>query len=198
MLACCVDRYFGHVFVLRTSHGMIAVTAHHVAEGPPSGTATAELRLRSPSDSTVLVHLGRRLAVPGARTIGRGGSQHDFAAFTVLDGDSSWALALSDTTPVVGDTLWVVARLPNGAAGRHAVRLDRSTDSAFAYTWLEVRNTSGTSGAAVIDRSGRVVAVNVGTIERGGAIIGLAVGPMALRHHLAALRNQSSHGGPLP
>ena len=60
MLACCVDRYFGHVFLLRAPGApVIAVTAHHVAEGAPLGTTTAELRLRSLDDSTVRVHLGR-------------------------------------------------------------------------------------------------------------------------------------------
>jgi hypothetical protein len=39
----------------------------------------------------------------------------------------------------------------------------------------------------VLDRSGRVVGVNVGTIERDGAIVGLAVGPAALRRHLSMI-----------
>lgn len=198
----------GHAFLIDDGGPPLALTAHHVAGDfvPSIGPGPT---LRSPVDSRISIRLGRRLEVPGARTIGTGSSQHDMAVFQVVDRDASRYLRLAAALPAVGDTVWVLAVHTGAAgAGRHPARVDIVHDSLVAYSYLASANTNGSSGAALLDRAGRVVGINVGTLivdagrwqrwrERygpccdqpvGGEVVGLAVGLPAIRHHLAAAR----------
>jgi hypothetical protein len=186
----------------------LAITAYHVA-GPGSGSYASRARLCSPLSARVAVRLSERLDIPGARTIGPAGSQHDVAAFRIQGDAAALALELADSMPAVGDTVWVLA-VHAGAAGpgRHPARVAVAHDSAFVYAYLGSANTNATSGAAVLDRAGKVVGLNAGTLimnpdawrryrERypgccdgvsGGEVVGLAVNLGSLRRHLERLR----------
>ena len=199
--------YAGHGFLLsRPGAPNLALTAYHVA-GPE--TPTVGGWLRSPLNEDIMFRLGRRITIAGARTIGAGGSQHDLAAFEVLDWDASRALALADGPPSVGDTVYVLS-VHSGdegsLAGRHPARVAVIHDSAFVYEYLQSKNPNGTSGSAVLDRTGRVVGINVGTLimtpalwqayrdryapccsgGKGGEVVGLAVGVRSMRSLLGA------------
>jgi hypothetical protein len=156
-----------HGFLLkRAGAAPLALTAYHVA-----GDADRGAWLRSPLDPSMAVRLGDRVFIDGAATIGANGSQKDLAAFRPIDWDGRFALELASDLPAVGDTVWVLAvhmsdpanPHPFAGARRHPARVDVSHDAAFVYTYLRSANANYTSGAAVLDRDGRVVAVNVGS-----------------------------------
>jgi hypothetical protein len=202
----------GHAFLLnRPGATPLGVTAYHVA-GPiaqstdPEGTPTAWLF--SPVGQSAVLRLGARVPITGARTISSAGSQDDLAAFEVIDRDVTRSLELAEDLPGVGDTVWVLAvhggDHPLNGPRRHPARVAVAHDSAFVYAYLASKNPDFTSGAAVLDRGGRVVGVNVGTLivsadgwqryrERyapccdgmsGGEVVGLAVGVRSVRLRL--------------
>jgi len=204
----------GHAFLLdRPGSQPLALTAYHVAgpvgAAPDPGVPTAWLR--SPVNPSIVIRLGARLPIPGARTISSAGSQDDMAAFEVMDWDPSRALELAADLPSPGDTVWVLAvHTGDGPANgprRHPARVAVAHDSALVYSYLASANTNGSSGAAVLDRDGRVVGVNVGTLimtpeswqrfrdrygpcceaVAGNEVVGLAVGVRSIRRHLAVL-----------
>lgn len=207
-----------HAFLInRPGSAPLALTAYHVAGASSatlaqSGVVAPNAWLRSPIDQSVTVRIGPRVPIDGAQTIGANGSQSDLAAFYVIDWRPELALELANAVPQVGDTVYVLAvHLGDGAnphplsgPRRHAARVDVSHDSAFVYTYLGSANSNYTSGAAVLDRDGRVVGVNVGTrtmstsawdnyrsrfapccvTPTGGEVVGLAVHVNSIRRLL--------------
>jgi hypothetical protein len=164
---------------------LLALTAYHVA-GQTDGGAW----LRSPIDPSVLVQLGDRVFIDGAATISASASQNDLAAFRVVDWKPELALELASALPAVGDTVWVLAvhisdpanPHPLDGPRRHPARVDVSHESALVYTYLGSANSNFTSGAAVLDRDGRVVGVNVGSrVMNPGEVAGLAVHVVSIR-----------------
>jgi hypothetical protein len=186
----------GHGFLLkRPGKEPLALTAHHVAGGvgfvavPPDAAPPTTAFLISPVNAPVSVRLGPRRAVPDAQTINANGSQRDLAAFTVIDWDSTLAFTLAPSLPAVGDTVFVLSVHygddPRGGPRRHPARVTASSATRFAYRYLASANTNMTSGSAVLNRAGEVVAVNVGTTVDNGVVTGLGVGVESIRALLA-------------
>jgi hypothetical protein len=210
--------FAGHAFlVLGPAGERLALTAFHVAgpvlSGPvsPGASPVVTAWLQTVVNSATRLRLRERVPIAGARTIGNAGSQDDLAAYRPIDWDSTRALRLGDDLPRVGDTVFVLAvhvgDSPWSGPRRHPARVAVSHDSAFVYVYLASANSNGTSGAAVLDRRGNVVGVNVGSVvttpdtweryreryapccdgARAGDVIGLAVGIRSIRAHLAPL-----------
>ena len=199
-----------HGFLLRLSDHTLAITAHHVLSSNDGDPVAAVLR--SPFDSRLSLTLGRALPVTGAQTIGPGGSQHDMAAFQTVGelAGRGYYLELAQTLPALNDTVYVYAVLPSHPARyRHPARVVVAHDSALIYVYQDVTNANLTSGAAVLDAQGRVVGINVGTLDRmtpdrwdryrsrygpccsgvsNGETVGLAVSVRSIRHHLGLPR----------
>lgn len=183
--------YAGHGFLLqREGKRALGVTAFHVVGpmtvdpvDPDAQVATAWLR--TVVDSSILVRLGTRLTVPGAHTLNSTDTQHDVAAFAVLDFIPSRALELAAALPAVGDTVYVLAlhlgNDPRGGPRRHPARVLISSDAELRYVYLASANSNMTSGAAVLDRDGHVVGLNVGSLVSGPQVHGIAVGVNSLR-----------------
>jgi hypothetical protein len=183
----------GHAFLLdRPGARPMALTAFHVAGPlPPSaGAAVTTAFLVHPVEDSVGFRLGERVPIPGARTITAGDSQHDLAAFLPIDWDPTRALQLAASMPAVGDTVFVLAvhigsggsdQHPLSGPRRHKAVVSASDSSSFVYRYTGSENSNFTSGAAVLNRDGRVVAVNVGTTTSGGGVSGIGVGLNAIR-----------------
>lgn len=179
--------YEGHAFVVkREGKPPIAVTAYHVAGSDMTASGAF---LHTVSEPSVVVALGARLAIPDARTISAGDSQHDIAAYTVLDFIEERALEFANELPAVGDSVYVLALHvgdhPFSGPRRHLARVTVASDSELRYIYLLSANTNTTSGAAVLDKSGRVVGLNVGTIVNGAGVFGIGVGISSLRSVLS-------------
>ena len=184
--------YAGHGFVLeREGKRPLGVTAFHVvgpmtSEPTDSDAQVATAWLRTVVDSLILVRLGTRLTVPGAHTLNGSDTQHDVAAFAVIDFIPSRALQLAAGLPAVGDTVFVLAMHvntndPRSGPRRHPARVLISSDTELRYVYLASANANNTSGAAVLNREGQVVGLNVGTLVNGPQVHGLAVGVNSLR-----------------
>lgn len=188
-----IATYDGHGFVLkREGQRPVGVTAYHVA-GPvvtgPTDPASPQPTawLHTIVDVTVLVRLGERIPVPGARTISGTDSQHDIAAYAVIDFIPERALELAADLPAVGDTVYVLALHvgdhPRSGPRRHPALVVTASDTQLRYRYLLSANANMTSGAAVLDRAGKVVGLNVGTVVSDG-VFGLAVGVRSLRANI--------------
>jgi hypothetical protein len=182
--------YFGHGFLLtRDGHDPVAVTSFQAAGQMPDGTTAPDETtawLRTVVDSpTVLVRLGQRFTIAGAHSVQTNDSQHDLAAFAVLDFLPERALELAEALPAVGDTVFVLAMQlgdsPLDGPRRHPAQVMISSDAELNYVYLASSNTYLTSGAAVLDKNGRVVGVNVASFVTGPRVHGLAVGVNSLR-----------------
>jgi hypothetical protein len=182
--------YFGHGFLLtREGHAPLGITSLQAAgqmPGTPTGPTETTAWLRTLVDSpTVMVRLGQRYTIAGARAVQSNDSQHDLAAFAVLDPTPERALELAASLPAVGDTVYVLAMhygdSPLDGPRRHPAQVMISSDVELNYVYLASSNTYLTSGAAVLDKSGHVVGVNVASFVSGPRVHGLAVGVNSLR-----------------
>lgn len=180
----------GHGFLLsRPGAAPLGLTAYHVAGpigGPPLDPTVPRVLavLRRPVNEPLTLRLSERVPVAGAQTIGSGESQRDLAVFTVIDRDSTQAFPLATQLPNVGDTVYVLAvhvgDHPRSGPRRHPARVSVSGATALNYVYLLSANSNGTSGAAVLNREGSVVGVNVGTLVNGGQVTGLAVHALSI------------------
>jgi hypothetical protein len=183
--------YDGHGFVLeREGKRPLGITAFHVA-GPitnepsdPDAQVTTAL-LHTIVDSSIMVRLGARFVIADAHTLSSTDTQRDVAAFAVRDFIPSRALQLAAAPPAVGDTVYVLAlhvgNDPRSGPRRHPARVVASRDLELRYIYLASANSNFTSGAAVLDRDGHVVGLNVGTLVNGPQVHGLAVTLHSLR-----------------
>jgi len=85
--------------------------------------------------------------------------------------EAARVLHLAHALPRVGDTVTILAlhgassvQNPLRGPRRHPARVAVSHDSAFVYVYLGSSAADLTSGAAVLDRQGQVVGINVGTL----------------------------------
>jgi hypothetical protein len=193
------SQFAGHGFLLdRGSQRPLGVTAYHVAgpiPGPipvpqPIGTAVVTAALRHVVSPEIVIRLGERLPIAGARTISSGDTQHDVAAFEVVDWNPERALRLAAEPPSVGDTVFVLAihygsggpdQHPLSGPRRHRALVRESTTTSFVFTYIGSANSNFTSGAAVLNQAGFVVGLNVGTNTPSGRVDGIGVGLTALR-----------------
>jgi hypothetical protein len=101
-------------------------------------------------------------------------------------------LKLAAAAPKVGDSVWLLAQVPEGAPPsqllHHAV-VRSSTDQALQYAFDNVGlNLQGTSGAPVVNAAGEVVGTNLGGGTLPGKLIGVGNSLASLRALLNAAK----------
>jgi hypothetical protein len=183
--------YIGHGFVLtRDGHQPLGITAFRVTSSlfpaNPADPSSAQAWLRTVVDSpTVVVRLGQRFTIAGAQIASSIDSQHDVAAFAVIDFKPERALELASSLPAVGDTVFVLAvqlgDSPLDGPRRHPAHVVVSSASELQYVYLASSNPYLTTGAAVLDRDGHVVGLHVSAFISGPQVHGIAVGVNSLR-----------------
>src|SRR5687767_3699999 len=201
-----------HGFVVRVDDSAepVALTAHHVVEryrgenGAAVARGVRHAQLVPAGSGAAPVVLGSMLPLTSARTIDGESWDRDVAMFSVPRSSTAPALTLAPDQAVEGDTVWLLAAVRGSSERLHPAVVIISRDSAFAYRYVRLSDGSLTSGAAVLDRSGRVTGLNVGTVpvtpERwarfesrfpgcceevpADGVVGIAVGARALRRHL--------------
>lgn len=196
----------GTAFLLDHGGRTLLVTAHHVF-GTGGGlsrdldwrelpAAVAGVRCAAFSDAAVW-RAGPALAIPGAAAGTDVEALKDVAALAVqvTDADRGRALRLAPEPAKVGDRVWLVTSLVNGAPESqllHPAKVTRLTGGGTVLYVYDNRalDIRATSGAAVVNTKGEVVGVNFGGGERQGYAFGIATGVEVLRAGLAAADGQ--------
>lgn len=187
----------GTAFLARPSndqHPTVLVTAHHLF-GPSGGlpeqigwhalpgfVQTVTCRPFVAGRDAIVA--GSALGLPGARTFDEDGPAHDVAAFPV-SGREAGALEFSAEALQVGQPVWLVAKLRGGSATHlfHRAELVSIGEGniTFRYDDQDIK-LGATSGAPIVDASGKIVGINTGVATRGNEWFGFALGaPTAVR-----------------
>lgn len=166
----------------------LLVTAIHIF-GPTGGL----------DEQIPAVELSRRVSLAGCKAVGLDEIWYAGRALTLLDAhamddgpyrdlaafalDTTGApihpvrLKLAATAPKVGDSVWLLAQVPEGALPNqllhHAV-VRSSTDKALQYAFDNAGlNLQGTSGAPIVNAAGEVVGTSLGSGTLLGKLIGV-------------------------
>jgi hypothetical protein len=173
----------GHAFLIEHGTKKVLLSAHHVL-GVPGGlkkqiawnevpTAVTKVTARSATHSLAST---KGLAIDGAKPLEPKDPSADLSAFLVEDTGGVPALKLATTAPRTGDFVWLFAEVTNYTAkdrSLHRASVSAATDKELRYIFADSDlKLQATSGAAVLNAKGEVVAVNLG----GGKNVGLVFG----------------------
>jgi len=132
----------------------------------------------------------RTLAIAGAVPIAL--PFRDVAAFTAdpISLNGATGLQLADKAAAVGDVVWVVASMGrDGRIGRYGARVIYNGPDALQYVFFDgTLVMRATSGAAVVDGSGRVLGLHLGGGMDRGDLLGMAVPLDRLRALIGAAK----------
>ena len=163
----------------------LLVTCHHLFG--PSGGLEKQLEPQdlpkvvrgvaavSMQDDQGVLLARKCLVVADAKAMGSGEPATDLALFLIEGQAQLKPLHFADTSPLVGDEVFMYARLsqqPNPSLYRATV-IEVTPDAVtyhFADKKIELR---GTSGAPVLNAKGEVIAMNLGGGKQAGKLIGV-------------------------
>ncbi len=173
----------GHAFLVAHGGKNVLVSAHHVL-GRPGGlkrqiewnevpTVVTKVTARSAGKEVVST---KPLAIEGAKPLEPKDPSADLSAFLVTDTAGVPPMSLAATAPKTGDFVWLFAEV-TGFTGKdrrlHRASVSAATDKELRYIFADSDlKLQATSGAAVVNAKGEVVAVNLG----GGKNVGLVFG----------------------
>jgi len=80
---------------------------------------------------------------------------------------------LARDTPSAGDRVWLVSEVIGSSSLVHPATVEGSEEGWLVYRFDQSIELRATSGAPVVDGSGRAVAVNAGGGEQGGLTYGV-------------------------
>lgn len=173
----------GHAFLLDHNGHKVLVSAHHVL-GPAGGLkraiawdhVPAAVNKVTATSGDKTITSTKALGIEGAKALEPKDPSADLSAFVVDDADGVPTLKLASTMPKTGEYVWLFAEVI-GYAGKdktlHRGSVSSVTDKELRYVFADSSlKLQATSGAAVLDAKGEVVAVNLG----GGTNIGLTFG----------------------
>jgi hypothetical protein len=127
----------------------------------------------SVEDDRITVIAGAPLAIEGAVGMSAARVGGDVAALPVTGGSRAGSLTIATEPPAVGARVTLLAQVLGTDGFRHGATVLKVTDEAIAYRYDQPIEIRATSGAAVVDEHGRVVAINLGAVDRDGAVIGI-------------------------
>jgi hypothetical protein len=132
---------------------------------------------------------GPMLVLPNART---GDvepiSWRDVAALSVKASGALTPVGLAETEPQLGDPVWLAARMADETRTQRAVCVEVSPLT-LVFRFDEVKSAPmHTSGAPILDQSGKVVGINTGRGRFEGREFGHGVPLSSIRAHLATAR----------
>jgi hypothetical protein len=185
------DLEAGTAFVVRRSGSdagkNVLVTAHHLF-GPDGGLERQHAWNELPAfvrsvkcapmkKGTPKIAGGRAFAVSGARVHSEKGPACDVAVFPLADSKAP-ALSLSSELPPVKSRVWLVAELANARPGApllHGATVVQADNEWISFVYDDPTiDIQATSGAPVVDESGRVVGINIGAMTQGKKRVGMA------------------------
>lgn len=151
------------------------VTAQHLFSAPSAtlGKHVSRAECRPPTSSTTF-NTGAAITIPGAHPLGSPSELKDVAVFPVIGFSPGLPLAALEAEP--GDAVWLLAKPASGRESSqllHRARVIKSSGF-LAYRYEDQSlGPDQTSGAAVVNAEGEVVAVNIGYTRLQGQLIGV-------------------------
>lgn len=117
---------------------------------------------------------GRPIPLVGARPLPQSSSQGDVVAFQLNSAAGLQPLQIASSAPKAGAAVWLLAEALNRRGMTHAAHVVGIDDGWLLYRFDDYDlNLQATSGAPVVDNSGRVVAINAGGGREDGNNIGV-------------------------
>ncbi|TQV77383.1 hypothetical protein FLL45_05410 [Aliikangiella marina] len=190
-----------HTLVLTALHVLDEVLKAHEIDASSNNLAYTGAELPSVIDSTVLYDVmkerwmfhelgvsNQMIALKNAR-IGELEpiSFKDISAFHISEDVQVKAACLAESSPEVGESVWLVANMPEYQNTRQAVVVEKSDKSLiFRYNQKE-GIPIGCSGAPIINKLGQVVAINIGTTTNADQRYGHSNPVESIREHLTVL-----------
>jgi hypothetical protein len=175
----------GTAFVLKLpDHPLLLVTAFHLFG--TAGGHTRDLRwdevprlvtkasATSVEDSSIIVTAEPPLAIEGAVGMSNTRIDGDVAALPVIDGSRAGSLVAAAALPAVGARVTLLSEVYGVPGYKHGATVVAADPDAIGYKFDKPIELRATSGAAVVDEHGHVVAINLGGLtDEAGAVIGL-------------------------
>ena len=167
---------------------------------PPNELPKAVKRLRLDdcfAASQTIVLDSEPLVIPEAAPLGESGQAGDIAAFWGPSGERLYCVKVSDATLVEGQSVWLVASLIEGAPAdqrlHHAKVLGIHSGENVLYQYDNPKlSKQATSGAPIVDQTGKLVAINLGGFEDEGHVIGVGNPVARFRKHLEAAAQRTA------
>lgn len=179
------DSFFGsHGFVVESKKGILFITALHVLDElikkvsvdttNANNSYTGEELPKFISNVNLYNVLqekwmfysigtaGPMLVLKGARTDDEEPfSYRDIAAFYLTNYKFN-AGKLANSAPLIGEPVWLAARVPGNGFTRQAVVVEK-TEKTFIFRYLDSSiEYTATSGAPILNKTGEVVGINIG------------------------------------
>lgn len=137
-------------------------------------------------EGTVVLKTGPPLVITDAKGMSDEGVGNDLAAFSLLGPARIHALPLAVRAPAVSEAVWLIGPVESDDSLRHRATVVEFGDDYLIYAYDEPIELRATSGAAVVNTDGEVVAVNLGGGDEGGVTIGVGNPASSVRRHLDA------------
>lgn len=145
----------------------------------------------SMQDKSTIVTAGASLKLADAHPSDRTGTDKDLAVFPVTAKSNVDGFVLAEAPPEKGAAVWMYARLRGQTEPRLFLAVVvRSSDTQLVYRFTGGRfDAAGTSGAPVLDSSGKVVGMNVAGNESSSNQYGFANPATSIRAELTKIHN---------
>jgi hypothetical protein len=186
----------------------VVVTALHLfgpgggmsREVPPGEIGEAVRRLRLDdcfaASRTILLE-SEPLVIPESAPFGKSGNAGDLAAFWAPIDEHLYCLEMSETKPVVGESVWLAAWLLRGAPKEQRLHrasvLETGDDGQLHYRFDNPNHFGqATSGAPIVNQAGQLVAINIGGYKSWGAFIGIGNPVNRFRKYLEAAAQRTA------
>ena len=148
-----------------------------------------QLRLHDCFDGNrTMTFASEPLVMRDTAPLGESSKAGDIVAFWGPKKEELHCVEMSDAAPKAGDTVWLVASLISGAPKEqrlHSARIIGKEDGYLTYRFDNPRLAiRATSGAPVVNESGRLVAVNLGGSQSEKYSIGVGNPVGRFRKHL--------------
>ncbi|CAM2063766.1 Trypsin-like peptidase domain-containing protein [Sulfidibacter corallicola] len=170
------------------------LSAHHLlgeAGGLPRELAWHEVpeqvrSVRCASDDPTFEPLTFHEVIPieGARKMDMNSCTQDLLVFRASEDLAPQALPFRTEPIGVDEPVWLYSSVSNDEKTLHLAVVTDVTEDWLEYVYLEDLDLTATSGAPVVDKEGRLVAINLGGYALGG-LRGLGNPVSAVRNNLA-------------